>query len=135
MALEVPAVVKAADPAKASRLVPPESTPAISKGSAKSDRIVSRPLVSTSIKRAGALPAANDDRSSAVVIARRPRVVNRPRRRMSTSGGAMPPTRLGASWCGGARRNPDRPVVCDFFAHVRTRFVCAIYVEALHSVD
>ena len=78
MALEVPAVVKAADPAKASRLVPPESTPAISKGSAKSDRIVSRPLVSTSIKRAGALPAANDDRSSAVVIARRPRVVNLP---------------------------------------------------------
>jgi len=37
VALEVPAVVKAADPAKASRLVPPESTPAISKGSAKSE--------------------------------------------------------------------------------------------------
>jgi hypothetical protein len=65
VAIEVPAVVKAADPAKAHRrtMPPPESTPA------------TPAAVSTSTKRAGAsaAPAANDDPRPAIVTARRPR--------------------------------------------------------------
>jgi hypothetical protein len=67
VALEVPAVVKAADPAKAHRrtMPPPESTPAIPA------------VVSTSTKRAGAsaAPAANDDHRPAIVTARKPRAM------------------------------------------------------------
>jgi hypothetical protein len=76
VAIEVPAVVRAADPAKARRRAqptPPESTPAISKGSAKSTGKPVKPLdvavVSTSIKRA-ALSAANDDHKPAIVTAK-----------------------------------------------------------------
>ena len=64
VALEVPAVVRAVDPAVRRRPMPtpPESTAAIPA------------VVSTSIKRAGtstALPAANDDREPAIVTIRR----------------------------------------------------------------
>jgi hypothetical protein len=63
VALELPAVVKAADPAKAHRrtMPPPESTPAIPA------------VVRSSTKRAGAsaVVAANDDRKPAIVTIRR----------------------------------------------------------------